>query len=265
VNQVRIGGTPLAVQVLELSPYVVGEWRGAGVEGAREVVQEAAAELLSRSEPHLVLDFGALSEVSAPVARGLARLIGEAQRLGRDVRLVRCSDALFRRLQRDGVRGAIAHAASLLAATGGMVGEPVKALELHFRSMPELLHRLRRVASVVARQVGLTEGGELQLKTAVTEAAANAIIHGSPEGVRNHVRISFHMDAALLIVDVADQGPGFDPSGVPLPVPAALQEHGYGLQMMRRSMDRVEFYRNDRGMLVRLTKFLAPQQADWAS
>jgi anti-sigma regulatory factor (Ser/Thr protein kinase) len=68
----------------------------------------------------------------------------------------------------------------------------------------------------------------------------------------------------VLIVDVADQGPGFDPSGVPTPVATDLREHGYGLCMMRQSVDRLEFYRDDRGMLVRMTKFLAEGHADWA-
>jgi anti-sigma regulatory factor (Ser/Thr protein kinase) len=48
------------------------------------------------------------------------------------------------------------------------------------------------------------------------------------------------------------------------PVLADLPDHGFGLLMMRQSMDRVEFYRDDRGMLVRMTKYLGGDGAKWA-
>lgn len=260
----RIGGTPLAVQVLEIPPYVIGQWVGTGPETTRETVLEASGELLTRAGEHLVLDFSRFINASELIIVCLARCISEAQRLGREVCLVRCAEDLFRRLQRSGAGGTIIHAGSLLAATHGLIGAPAKTLDLHLRSTPDHLRRLRDVVTVIARQAGLSGVTEMQLKTAITEAAANAIVHGSPEGTRNHVRISFHLDAGLLIVDVADQGPGFDPGVVPAPVPTELREHGYGLYMMRQSVDRVEFYRDDRGMLVRMTKFLQDGQVDWA-
>jgi anti-sigma regulatory factor (Ser/Thr protein kinase)/anti-anti-sigma regulatory factor len=264
VNQVlRVGGGPLTVQVVEMQPCVVGQWEGIGPEAAREAASEAAGELLSRRAERLVLDFARLSQVSEAVVQVLTRLVSEAQRLGREVCLVRCADELFRRMQRAGAGGVVAHAASLLAATQGLIGEPTNMVEMHLRSMPELLCRVRHVASLVAEQAGLPSGSEILLQTAVTEAAANAIVHGSPEGARNHVRVSFHLDQRSLIVDVADQGPGFDPRGVPAPVPAEPREHGYGIHMIRQSMDRVEFFQDEQGMLVRMTKFLNPP-AEWA-
>jgi anti-sigma regulatory factor (Ser/Thr protein kinase) len=103
---------------------------------------------------------------------------------------------------------------------------------------------------------------ESAVKLAVTEAAANAIKHGSPEGPRNHVQVSFHLDPTLLIVDVADQGNGFDPHNTTTPPPGEA-DHGLGLLMMQRAMDRVEFYRDERGMLVRLTKYLEQGAREW--
>jgi anti-sigma regulatory factor (Ser/Thr protein kinase) len=243
---------------------VVGQWIGAASDAAREVCQEATAELLARPAERLVLDFSRLTEACETVVQVWARLISEAQRAGRNVSLVRCSDELYRLLQRQGVQGGVTHAGSLLAATEGLAGDGTGTLEMHLRSSPELLQRLRRVIEAVARQAGAPEVVEFQLSTAVTEAAANAILHGSPEGVRNHVRVAFHVDCGQIIVDVADQGPGFDPAAPVARVPSEMQEHGYGLHMMAQSMDRVEFFRNDRGMLVRLTKCFAPGARSWA-
>jgi anti-anti-sigma regulatory factor len=161
----RIGGTPLTVQVLELPPYVVGQWIGAGPEGTREVALEASGELLARPGESVVLDLTRLASDSEAVAAALARCITEAQRLGRNVCLVRCAEDLFRRLQRTGVSGAITHAGSLVAATQGLIGEATKTLDLHLRSTPDHLRRLRDVVASVARQAGLSSRTEIELKT----------------------------------------------------------------------------------------------------
>lgn len=252
----RFAAEGLTIQVFEMRPYVVAQWRGPAPAGARPAVLQAVGDLLGRAAERVVLDLAGMSEVSDNVLEALARGITEAQRLGRAVTLVRCSDSVFRSLQRLGVGGSITHAASLLGATQGLAPEQAGNVDLHLRSSPEMLQRLRSVIAAVARQARLSEPAELQLKSAVTEAATNAILHGSPEGPRNHVRVSFHMDQRELIIEVADQGGGFDPAAIPIPVAAELRENGYGLHIMRQSMDRVEFFRNEAGMLVRMTKLL---------
>jgi serine/threonine-protein kinase RsbW len=258
----QIGGAGLSVQVSEVPPYLVAQWSSAGQDATGETAAAVSRDLLGRPGERFVLDLGQLGNISDGVARALAACIVEAQREGKDVCLVRCSGALYRRLQSVGVTD-VSHAGSLVSATQGMAEENVSTLELHLRSTPDLLRRLREVVSVLAQETELAPELEHQIKTAVTEAAANAILHGSPEGARNRVHVSFHLHEETLIVDVADQGPGFEPERVPPPAPQDLVEHGYGLHMIRQSMDRVEFFRDGRGMLVRMTKRLSPATAEW--
>jgi serine/threonine-protein kinase RsbW len=255
-QNIRIGSNPLTVEVSELPPYVIGLWQGTGTCDSRDIATSAVGELLSRDGANLVLDFAELSEVSDDVLQTLALALNEAQRQGRSVSLVRCPEELFRRLKRAGATGLVTHAGSLKAATQGLATEPSGSLDLYLRSCPEFLARLRNVMSAVAREAQLDPTTEFALNSAVTEAAANAIRHGSPEGSRNHVRVSFHLDRNALVVDIADQGRGFDPAAVPVPDPARLQENGYGIHMMREMMDRVEFFQDEQGMLVRMTKFI---------
>jgi anti-sigma regulatory factor (Ser/Thr protein kinase) len=151
----------------------------------------------------------------------------------------------------------VRNASSLLGATQGLAQEQAGNLDLYLRSSAEMLPRLRSVVAAVASEARLTGAAQSQLASAVNEAATNAIVHGSPEGPRNHVRVTFHVDRTTLIVEVADQGGGFDPARVPVPRPDELRENGYGLHMMRQFMDRVEFFRDDAGMLVRMTKYLS--------
>jgi anti-sigma regulatory factor (Ser/Thr protein kinase) len=252
----RFTARRLSVNNFEVPSYTVSQWRGNPGPSARDTAAEAVGDLLGRVGERLVLQVEGLSEPADGVLVLLARGIQEAQRMGRRVTLVRCSDDLFRQLQRQGVTG-VTHAACLLSATQGLAADREGSVDLYLRSEPGLLPRLRNVVAAVARKAHLDDETELHVKSAVTEAATNAILHGSPEGQRNHVRVSFVVDGPLLIVEVADQGGGFDPTGIRVPTPADLAEHGYGLHIMRRSMDRVEFFRDDRGMLVRMTKYLA--------
>ncbi|MGV3723223.1 MAG: ATP-binding protein [Actinomycetota bacterium] len=257
-QNIRIGSNPLTVEVTDLPPYVIGLWQGVASSEARETAVNAVGELLSRDGANLVLDFADLTQVSDDVLHTLARALNEAQRQGRSVSLVRCPEDLFRRLQRAGATGLVTHAGSLKAATQGLAEEPSGSLDLYLRSCPEFLARLRNVMTAVAREAQLDQSTEFALNSAVTEAATNAIRHGSPEGSRNHVRVSFHLDRNALVVDIADQGRGFDPAQVPVPVPGELKENGYGIHMMREMMDRVEFFQDEQGMLVRMTKFIKP-------
>lgn len=246
----------LSIQNSELERHVVSQWRGRAAAETRNAAQEALGELLSREVESVVIDVGELEAVSEPVIALLARGILEAQRTGRRVTLVRCGSELFRDLQRHGI-GSVAHAASLLSATQGLAPVAQNSIDLYLRSTPEMLPRLRNVISAFARQAQMDDDLELRLKCAVTEATANAILHGSPEGPRNHVRVSFVVDGRSVIVEVADQGRGFDPKGVPAPVASEIRETGYGLHIMRSSMERVEFLQDDGGMLVRMTQSLA--------
>lgn len=250
----RFGGAPLAVHIQEFATYVMGQWVGSGSEAAREVAHQAVTELQARRAERLVLDLERLHDVSDAVVSALARSVTDSLRTGRSVCLVRCAGDLYRRMQGAGVAGSVQHAACLLAATHGLAGEPTSIVDLHLRSASAMLARLRHVVSLVAREASLSTQAEWELTAAVNEAASNAIRHGSPEGVKNTVRVSLHLDGGLLIADVADQGPGFDPDSVPEPDATGGQERGLGLQLMRGTMDRVEFYRDERGMLVRMTK-----------
>lgn len=247
---------PLSVQVVERPPYIVAQWVGTGDDNSLEVARKAVAELSGRLSERLVLELGRLTEVADSLVLALASLVAECQRQGRDVCLVRCSDELYARLRQAGVAGGIAHAGSLMAATHGLCDGSSSVMELHLSSSAAHLYRLRQVMGVIAQRAGLSEEAEMHLRIAVTEAAANAIAHGSPHGARNHVRVSFNLDPGALIVDVADQGPGFDPESVPTPDADGIDQRGYGLKLIRKSVDRVEFFRDDSGMLVRMTRWL---------
>lgn len=89
---------------------------------------------------------------------------------------------------------------------------------------------------------------------AMEEALMNAIKHGNRLDPRKCVRVACKLSDELLRIEVADEGPGFDPNAVPdctdedrLEVPS-----GRGLMLMRSFMSRVEY--NDSGNCVVMEK-----------
>jgi serine/threonine-protein kinase RsbW len=95
----------------------------------------------------------------------------------------------------------------------------------------------------------------LNVPVALTEALSNAILRGNKGNAGKQVRVRALVDEGGLVLEVKDEGPGFDLEAStvdPTRDENLLREDGRGLFLMRRLMDRVERY-DDRGNVVRLT------------
>ncbi len=88
--------------------------------------------------------------------------------------------------------------------------------------------------------------------SALGEALANAVEHGSPLGGFNRVRVRLYRDDRRAVLEVKDEGPGFHPDELPLPDPEALRERGYGVPLMRRLAGAVWDQGGTRVRLVKL-------------
>ncbi|HMA42356.1 MAG TPA: ATP-binding protein [Gemmatimonadales bacterium] len=88
---------------------------------------------------------------------------------------------------------------------------------------------------------------QFNLRTALAEALANAIEYGNRQDPAKRVRVEIACGREAVRIDVADDGAGFDPEGVPDPTaPENLErEAGRGLFVLRHLVDQVEF--NERG------------------
>jgi anti-sigma regulatory factor (Ser/Thr protein kinase) len=246
--------SPLTVRILLFDRILVALWSGSA--GPEDVVQPRAdwEEIIAHECDRVALDFSGLRELPPPVVAELAAGVRRLQQMGREVWLVGCTEAGSRELDRSGFLE-VRHASTLDTATGGQYGNAAASVDLHLQSTPALLARVRAVVHALARERDLPAAEEHRLQNAVIEAVANAMVHGSPEGARNRVRVNFSIRDDTVVVEVADQGRGFDPEQIPLPS-LEPREHGYGIHMMRQLMDRVEFFRDGAGLLVRMTRVL---------
>ncbi len=97
----------------------------------------------------------------------------------------------------------------------------------------------------------------LNIPVAITEALSNAILRGNACELARRVHVVVLLDSHRLIVDVTDEGEGFDLDAAERS-PAASdwleREDGRGLFLMRSLMDEVESRRADaqRGHTLRL-------------
>ena len=127
-------------------------------------------------------------------------------------------------------------------------------VELEFFAKAEHLSEVRKLVERLATKTRLGKHELDDLLTAVDEAAANAIRHGSPKGERSLVRVVCHPLHAALVVEVRDQGTGFAvPQTSAMPSPEALG--GRGLPLMCALADTVEIASSPKGTTVTLKKF----------
>jgi serine/threonine-protein kinase RsbW len=78
------------------------------------------------------------------------------------------------------------------------------------------------------------------LKLALTEACSNSVRHAYGDG-EGHVDISFELLDDRLIVEVADDGSGFEHDAAPAVGDDELSEGGLGIAIIRSIADEVEF------------------------
>ena len=95
----------------------------------------------------------------------------------------------------------------------------------------------------------------LNVPVALTEALSNAILRGNSDDPSKSVRVKASVDSNRLVIEVSDQGAGFDIDACTVEVTADNldREDGRGLFLMKKLMDRVECVATEPGNTVRLT------------
>jgi serine/threonine-protein kinase RsbW len=83
----------------------------------------------------------------------------------------------------------------------------------------------------------------LNLRVALGEALANAILYGNRQDPEKHVHVQAELRPGEVVVTVTDEGEGFDPSSVADPTLPENRgrSHGRGLFLLRKLADEVRF------------------------
>ncbi len=93
-------------------------------------------------------------------------------------------------------------------------------------------------------------------KLALHEALINAVKHGNKMDHELQVQVDVTKEDGQLVIQVTDQGKGFDFMDIPDPItPENLEKlNGRGIFLIQNAMDKVEF--SDQGRTIKMTKIL---------
>jgi anti-sigma regulatory factor (Ser/Thr protein kinase) len=142
---------------------------------------------------------------------------------------------------------------------GGDAAAPVGANErprwdheFTFPATTRQLRAARRRVAAFAEVAGLDGAGLFELNVAVAEALANAVVHGSPHGADDDVRVRFFCYEDEVAVEVVDGGDGLE--ATPICAPPAAATSGRGIHFMRALTDAVHYTCGPLGTRVLLVK-----------
>jgi len=116
-------------------------------------------------------------------------------------------------------------------------GGPTVRLTIPARA--EYITLCRLALTGIARVRSLSDELLADLKLALTEAASNSVRHAYGEGRAGVVQISYELLPDRLVIEVTDEGAGFDPAA-PQGPPEELSEGGLGIAIIRAIADEVE-------------------------
>jgi serine/threonine-protein kinase RsbW len=135
--------------------------------------------------------------------------------------------------------------------------DDVRVIEV---DIPSDVKHIEKVVELVQHECALMKFGArqlmLNLAVALTEALSNAILRGNNDDPAKHVYVTARVDSVRLVLEVMDEGGGFDLDQCtldPTTPDNVDREDGRGLFLMRKLMDRVERFDGERGNVVRLT------------
>ena len=138
------------------------------------------------------------------------------------------------------------------------IADESRTVRLTIPAKPEYITLSRLALSGLARVRPLEEETLADLKLALTEACSNSVRHAYDDD-GGHVSISFELRDDRLIVEVADDGTGFEPETASKNGDdVELSEGGLGIAIIRSIADEVEIGggANGRGSRLRFVKLL---------
>ena len=122
--------------------------------------------------------------------------------------------------------------------TTSALGDPV-TVRLTIPARAEYITLCRLALTGIARLRELSDELLADLKLALTEAASNSVRHAYGDADVGVVQISYELFPDRLVIEVVDEGEGFDPVAAEDNV-GELSEGGLGIAIIRAIADEVE-------------------------
>jgi serine/threonine-protein kinase RsbW len=134
-------------------------------------------------------------------------------------------------------------------------GHSEHSIRLTIPAKPEYISLCRLALSGLARVRPFEEEALADLKLAITEAASNSVRHAYDDG-HGTVEILYEVRPDRLVIEVSDNGEGFEPPAAEDADDEELTEGGLGIAIIRAIADEFEITSGERGSRLRFAKLL---------
>jgi serine/threonine-protein kinase RsbW len=133
-----------------------------------------------------------------------------------------------------------------------------RAIRLAIPARPEYISLCRLALTGLSHVGKLSEETLADLKLALTEACSNSVRHAYPEG-EGVVEVSYSLAPDRIVIEVSDNGEGFDLADRSAAEVDQLTEGGLGIAIIRAIADEFELGAGNegRGSRLRFAKLLA--------
>ncbi len=122
----------------------------------------------------------------------------------------------------------------------------------------EELEKIRKFVADHAREFGFGEADVSDITLCVDEACTNIIKHAYEWKKGKPIHIQLAMKNNEMMVTIVDQGKPFDPDSYQVPTPeeqlSRKKRSGYGILLIRKLMDHVEYLNRKSRNEIRMTK-----------
>ena len=124
--------------------------------------------------------------------------------------------------------------------------------DLQITSEIQNLRQVEKLIDELQFELDLSDESYGNVLVATMEATNNAIIHGNKSNPNKLVNLKIEKEEDKLIVNISDQGEGFDPKSIPDPTaPENIEKiNGRGIFLMERLSDEISYF--DKGRIVEL-------------
>jgi anti-sigma regulatory factor (Ser/Thr protein kinase) len=132
-------------------------------------------------------------------------------------------------------------------------------LQLH--ATPEEVMRAVETLQQFAAAQSLPEQTIFSLALALEECGSNIVNHALQRDARKEFKVLMERIEDIFVIELRDAGPEFDPTAAPSRQPQAEDDDlpgGWGIQLVRRQMDEINYQRDAGENVLRLTKRVPP-------
>jgi serine/threonine-protein kinase RsbW len=137
------------------------------------------------------------------------------------------------------------------------MNEAGRSVRLTIPARPEYITLGRLALTAIAGMRPVSDETLYDLKLALTEACTNSVRHAYENGREGNVEIVYELQPDRLVIEVGDEGAGFELLDDSNGHDGELEEGGLGIEIIRALADEVEIGpREEGGSRLRFVKLL---------